>query len=371
MKLFVCWLLAAIGLVPWGLHGEIDRGNGGDVVVCPDNHEDLEGGKISMLDYYETQKKWNLVPNLGGAELTVLEKVELILSRIREMDPLRYKKYHEYVDLFFEESLIEPDLRIPEINDDGVIRLPNDSCSIEQIAAQMEPELPGDKRYYIKKELYDQLSRNSKAALILHEVLYRDALQSGHQNSRRVRYFNAYLMSGEVSKFSFNDYHRFLRDEIELKSYYKFTDAVWLSDLEFLAKDVHFDEMGNKVSAIIRETTGELQQAHGKVPLSGSYYFSFSDSNTVVTKITTGLKKIWHNLALNEGGCSFQLPPHAHIIEISLDPSQQVERMRVIGLWGDRLKNHDCDFEVKWEHQKDTTGNWFKSWTDILIKREG
>jgi len=75
--------------------------------------------------------------------------------------------------------------------------LPAD-CALEQLVIQSEPDVPGDARYLINDDIWRRLPVEDQVAVILHEIIYREAFPLGHQDSRKVRYFNSWLYSNDI-----------------------------------------------------------------------------------------------------------------------------------------------------------------------------
>lgn len=184
-------------------------GNGGDVVLC----EDI-GGKIKslkLLDFYEAQVLRGISVELGAKTLSVEEKVKYAISRIAHVSPARAKRYREHADLFFSETRFLGDIQLADIPDSGGIVIPRD-CRIVQIANQSTPLYSGDARYVIDKDLWDLLDADDRAGLVLHEIVYREALELGHVNSVSARALTAHLCSKVSESMSVQQFSQFVRD---------------------------------------------------------------------------------------------------------------------------------------------------------------
>src|SRR5205085_1885391 len=64
--------------------------------------------------------------------------------------------------------------------------------------------------YTINKDLWDRMNTNNRAGLILHEIIYKEALRDGQHDSVKARYFNAYLSSTKMASFTPQQYSAFL-----------------------------------------------------------------------------------------------------------------------------------------------------------------
>jgi hypothetical protein len=183
-------------------------GNGGDGVVCRDSTGTVQS--IEQLDYFEGRVLRALYPDLGSPQLSVAEKVSMALGRLSNLDPERYFQYSTEFSNFFSNVQWVRGVNLVDIPDYGELPIDPTNCKIEQLAIQRKPEIPGDKRYVINGDLWDLMNNDTKAALVLHEVIYRDAITRGHTNSMRVRYFNTIISSHRLEGMNSDDYKQLL-----------------------------------------------------------------------------------------------------------------------------------------------------------------
>lgn len=177
-------------------HAGIDVGNGGDAVVCRD-----ASGKMSaeMLDVYEARTQRNTPLDLGASELSVEEKLELAFTRMDRLDADRAKLYREGAAQFTTEAVFLREITLIDVPDSNHIVIPN-NCTIEQIIVQKAPEFPEDKRFTVNKDIWNLLDNDNKVAAIIHEVVYREAIEEWRQTqSRRTRYFTGLILSNRLS----------------------------------------------------------------------------------------------------------------------------------------------------------------------------
>lgn len=181
-------------------------GNGGLVAAGTCDGTDPNKQVLVVLDFYEVMDRWNVAPSLGDVSLTVAEKIELAIARLDRLDPLRGTLYRQWTADFWSESQPQPP-RIPmsPIRDKGDIRLP-ERCVVAKVVDQFIPEFPLDKRYAVNMELFNRLDNDSKAGLILHEVVYRDAIARGHQTSKMARVFTGLLASTHFETLTPQEY---------------------------------------------------------------------------------------------------------------------------------------------------------------------
>ncbi len=150
-------------------------GNGGDVVVC--------GDRVELLDLYEARVKGHKPLTLESDTHEEMLK-EVIERRIQQLQPLRAKRFRDYGEEFFKESIILPGIELSDVDDAGLAVIPR-GCKLEQIVIQLSDAdiPPGGHRYTISQDLWEKLDEFNKMALMLHEVIYREAI---YWESRRM-----------------------------------------------------------------------------------------------------------------------------------------------------------------------------------------
>jgi hypothetical protein len=176
--------------------GEV--GNGGDVFQC-------QNSKNVLVDVYEAQAQRGITLDLGGPRLDLFSKIDLAIKRLERLSAARAKVYHDQAHNFFNEAALIPGAQLTPVPDVYNWVTPN-GCVLKQIAIQHAPEFPQDKRYLVSKDLWDTLDDDSKAALILHEVIYREGISLGFTNSIAVRYFNSLLFSHQLDQATAQDF---------------------------------------------------------------------------------------------------------------------------------------------------------------------
>ncbi len=185
-----------------------EAGNGGDVVLCRNSKGEV--ASVELLDFYEARvqrKIYNEIDLFSDSHLEIAKK---IIGRLTEHSPIRVKRYLAMIESFHSETLFLSGVQLVDIPDSENIILPNPSCSIEQIAIQRSPVFPEDKRYTINQDLWDLLDEENRAGLILHEIVYREAISYGHENSIAVRYFNSYMFSNKFKNMSQKNFSDFM-----------------------------------------------------------------------------------------------------------------------------------------------------------------
>lgn len=176
---------------------------GGNVVSCTDPLTNIKTHRL--LDYYEAETLMpELLPELGNGG-TELEKVDFVLDRLEKHDPRRAKKYRVVAHEFFKNTQFIQNKVLPDINDHGYVpKEPH--CIIEQLAVQNISPFPQAKKYVVREEFWKKLSLEDRAGLILHEVIYGEAMAMGQKTSRNSRYFNALMSSKKLETMSAAEY---------------------------------------------------------------------------------------------------------------------------------------------------------------------
>lgn len=198
----------------WGTATEF--GNGGNAVICPKEN----GKSVSAYDATEAVLRYDFQPFYAPSENsqcytlkngrkacnTGTEIARDVLTRLAVLDLDLMSDLNEKLDNFWSETtLIHAELN--PVNDQGLSFIP-DGCSVKQLAIQQEPIFAEDSRYFISAPLWNLMPEHDRAVLILHEIIYRYALEhsASTKNSVPVRYFNALLISDRFRNFSVEKY---------------------------------------------------------------------------------------------------------------------------------------------------------------------
>jgi len=211
-KYFLTILIFGAAVNAWAAGDRV--GNGGDALVC----QKEDGNRTAkLLDYHEAQDDEHgpgRAIDLGPAALSVRGKVELVLGRVARLSPGRSRWWKEVAEpllqaadagastkrVLFTEKLLE------DVPDSDHFMYPK-GCSVQQLAIRIDPDeriAVGGYDYVIQKDLWALLDNDSRAGLILHEVLYRDAVVfHGQKSSRKARFLNGLLADKAMEKLEF------------------------------------------------------------------------------------------------------------------------------------------------------------------------
>lgn len=157
------------------------KGNGGNSVVCSDHSELLDFYEAGILEGYVFEDE------VSSWEVVLRDKLNVLAKAKPELA----LKYQNWLNEFSSDVLFLVDANLGKVNDSLHVVIP-DGCSVEQTVNQQSNPLPVEKRYWISKKHWDQLSNLDKAGLIFHEFTYRQ-LQS--KDSREVRHITAFVFS--------------------------------------------------------------------------------------------------------------------------------------------------------------------------------
>lgn len=191
------WLGLCLAGAAFATGGE--HGNGGNVLVCEQNGVTT----VTLYDYYEMGPRgWTL--HLPGR--TYIEKVRGVFSRLARTNPSRAKLYRRWFSDFLKpESTQFTQDNLVHIPDIGAGTIPV-NCEIKTAAQQRRIPLPGDKQYLIDQKLWDRMSEDQRAGLVLHEMIYREGVYWGHGDSGSSRYLNGVLSSRTFEDLSLREY---------------------------------------------------------------------------------------------------------------------------------------------------------------------
>jgi hypothetical protein len=199
LSVLCAFLFCSIGVAKAGN----ENGNGGDAVVCRNAKQEIISAEL--LDYYEARVMRGITIELNTSGYGY--KILMALDRIKNLAPLRYARYRELADKFSSEAKWIPGIALVDIPDSQETFIPR-GCAVEQVAVQARPRFPEDSYYTISKDIWDKMDDTSKAGLILHEIIYREALAQTqpHTNSIYVRYFNSYISSKKLAGLNVGQY---------------------------------------------------------------------------------------------------------------------------------------------------------------------
>lgn len=168
-------------------------GNGGGTVVCR-NPQTRAIERAELLDYFEARVIRDLKITVQMIPGTWEQKLHGLIEILGRYSALRKEVYTLWANSFKAEAKMLQGVEFSKVADSMHIGVPN-GCEFVQAAVQILPQFKGDHRYYINQDVWDLLDDSSKAGLVLHEFVFREALSSGHANSIATRYVVAKISS--------------------------------------------------------------------------------------------------------------------------------------------------------------------------------
>jgi hypothetical protein len=182
------------------------NGNGGDVLICSPGSS--LGATVHLLDLYEANYVKNLPIDIGGDALSLDEKMDLIFSRVEKKSRVWANLLRDYYKEFYNEAVLVDEANLVNVDDSDHLAIPT-NCVIKQIAIQKEnPIDSSDPRYIINGTLWNLLSIDHQASLILHELIYRNLLHK--KSSVLTRHFVGLIVSNHLETMSSLDFAKIL-----------------------------------------------------------------------------------------------------------------------------------------------------------------
>lgn len=186
-------------------------GNGGDVVIC--------GKKIELLDIYEARRSGYEIKTPAGKNYQEMIK-NLLQTNLQAIQPKRTAKYLKFLETFESEAQFMPGIKLSDVDDAGMVAIPTE-CDLKQIAIQLsDDERPaGQKRYTVSLDLWNKLDEFNKMSLVLHEIIYREAIEHKSSNSMVVRATVGEILKTKLDLDIFLSLSADSADSIEYKTY--------------------------------------------------------------------------------------------------------------------------------------------------------
>lgn len=202
-------LVAALTVTAFAQAGQ--DGNGGYGLEC--------NGKLYVLDLYEAVNNHKLTVNLGTANLSVDEKVEIMLKRWEKLNkPLAdeyRKKYYQMnqTSEILDDKVVMKDgdiiigENISQVIDIGTTIIEK-ICKPVAMARNVDLGESVSTKIFFYRNYWNRLNNDGRAALKLHELIYYNVRMTEH-NSQNVRRLIALLASDMVDTKPIQDSIRF------------------------------------------------------------------------------------------------------------------------------------------------------------------
>lgn len=176
-------------------------GNGGDGLVCKDK-------KLELFDFYETRQlsKYKIEFPKGK---DWYELASNAINRLKKRNESLYKQYKKVLKKIHLRLKFIKNANFRDVKDTFEVGLPKD-CKLEQLAIQQDNS-NGDRLIFISKSQWEKLSKEQRAGLIVHEIIYEHFVNLGEKNSIKVREFNSLLFSKEILTMNEKEMNKTMR----------------------------------------------------------------------------------------------------------------------------------------------------------------
>lgn len=264
---------------------------GGYTVVCYYDDAQTQVKSIKLLDFYAAENDiadFRMLPLPEGTD--TYDKAIKVIERINHFSPDFVIDWSETINEFNSGSLkFIKRGSITDI-DDGATRVsPEKNCFKRQAAVQVKNPAYLQHRLLIDKEIWDRMDEFTKVGLLVHEAIYRSAMEQGHEDAERVRYLTAMLFSTYAEEFGVEQLLRVFKTAK--------LDGCFNRDLLFV--DHETDEVlfkhtvGNEILSYDEETeTGKVcDETDIKTGFLGAHATGllFLNKGTIISKASGGM----------------------------------------------------------------------------------
>jgi len=171
-------------------------GNGGNVIVCKTT--EVLGVKAVLLDFYENDLKTE------KTEKTYEQIAEDVFNKLKTINPRLANQYLKRIKEVVNELDFKSKAEFSVIPDSlHLFKPPAKDCEVVQTAIRRALTSSQEKRFLIRKDIWEQLDATQKAGLITHEIIYEHFVVLGEEDSTKARKVNAYLHSKNINAESF------------------------------------------------------------------------------------------------------------------------------------------------------------------------
>ncbi len=168
-------------------------GNGGNVVLCADKKSEAV-----LLDFYEHEVKPESVKK------DAVEIATDYLKKLETVAPYLSAQYLRRLNQISSEIKYAEEIEIVDVPDSKHLFKPlSSNCKVVQIAVRNNLATSKDKRFLIRKDLWDALAPVQRAGLLVHEILHEHFTKLGEEHSEKARRVNATIFGKEIKTTGF------------------------------------------------------------------------------------------------------------------------------------------------------------------------
>ena len=161
------------------------KGNGGDVIICPNS-------RPVLLDFFESDQPATNLKSTADTKIYI----ENFLAQLRPFAPLLAMEMKSQISHFFERVKPIRGIELGDVPDEDLLKPIPPNCVRKQVANRNPLLVPPGKDFVIQQDLFEQMDPENQVGLITHELFYQN---STAQSSREVRALNRALHNGTVT----------------------------------------------------------------------------------------------------------------------------------------------------------------------------
>lgn len=190
--------------------GGREVGNGGDAVVCTDGAG--FPNSATQLDLFEGIRLRGFTPDMGDVKVPYQDKVQEVIARVTARDSIFGRFLRDGWAEFQKDSQLVDGASLVLIPDANSLLEPPAGCKIQQVAIHQPKEFSLDKAFFIDASIWNLMDNDSKAELVLHEIIYAKAHERGAQNSVASRYLVSLIATKKMNDLTAQDYLTTIRE---------------------------------------------------------------------------------------------------------------------------------------------------------------
>jgi hypothetical protein len=199
-------LFSLIMLLPSFAFAQNKVGNGGNVIRCQIENKPT----VALLDFYEG----DIHPQFQATDPQEIAKQ--VLSKIKTVAPKIADQYLKRLSQINAEIEYKEEIELVEVPDSKHLFKPlSKNCEVLQIAVRNNVALSSEKRFLIRKDLWQQMDPVQQAGLLTHEIIHEHLTKLGEKDSIKARKINVFLYSDKTKPSEFWD----LIKELEVSIY--------------------------------------------------------------------------------------------------------------------------------------------------------
>ncbi len=170
------------------------EGGGGRSIVCRDPNGKITSAEV--LDLFEGRVQYQLEYKSKPIDFKAQIKDLFMSSTLEAQERLWAFQLRNRIGIILDNMKFIPEgNRLLPVNDSHEIIVPK-KCGAEQSVNYFN-----DRTILFDLEIWNALNETNKAALIMHEAIYKELRESAlpEKNSKRARHYNAFLFAGNRS----------------------------------------------------------------------------------------------------------------------------------------------------------------------------